>query len=189
MLSEVENAWLLQSDETAVTHVHCRFFPMQGSETCSRESHISCRACFSHSGQLKNGTCCPWRSICLGSYQSRGNFWQPMRLLDVPTCPPHALLQRDSRTVDLLLLREIKICAYKFHLSAAFSSYSSVKYTIRSVTTVSCFPCCCCCTTRRSEACHNLKLPNPHFLYLLSFTSAHIYFKISTFHIIQCGQV
>lgn len=125
-----------------------------------------------------------WRSICLGSYQSRGSFWRPMWLLDVPTCPSHAWLQQDSRTVGLLLLREIKTCAYIFLLSAAYSSYSSIKYTIRSVTTVS-FPCCCCCTTRRSEAFHNLKLPNPHFLYLLSFTSAHICLKFLTFHIIH----
>lgn len=93
-------------------------------------------------------------------------------------------MQQDSRTVGLLLLREIKTCAYIFLLSAAYSSYSSIKYTIRSVTTVS-FPCCCCCTTRRSEAFHNLKLPNPHFLYLLSFTSAHINLKFLTFHIIH----
>ena len=90
---------------------------MQGSETCSRESHISCRACFSHSSQLKNGMCWLWRSVCLGSYQSRGSFWWPMRLLDVPPCPSHGLLQQDSRTVGLLLLREIKTCAYIYSFS------------------------------------------------------------------------
>lgn len=80
--------------------------------------------------------------------------------------------------------RDQDLCIYIFLLSAAYSSYSSIKYTIRSVTTVS-FPCCCCCTTRCSEAFHNLKLPNPHFLYLLSFTSAHICLKFLSFHIIH----